>query len=214
MKKVLLFVAALAAITTVQASQTFVEYAQTIEHPSETMIYKIQPLSELVGNGGTRHELTIGKKYNENFLYGIELSTVPETHEYETSMKIKVQTNNPSGLNAFFGTKVGMGMQTGSKEKKLSTNVTKLDYTTSSSLNQYKTPSTAILQENPLFLHLAAQIGVSYEVFKNVDIFAAFEIQQKYWQLDYRIAGKENVQNLMTETQRLNNISVGLNYKF
>lgn len=197
-----------------QATDTFIEYTQTIESTQKNYVYQIQPLEELVGNGGTKHEITLGKRASENFSYGVGLGYVPDTSEFETSLKLRIQTNTTSGLNAFLGTRVGMGMQTGQKEKQLSTNITKLDYSTQSNLEAFKTPSTGVLTEDPLFLDMGASIGVSYKVFKNVEAFLSYEYQVKYWQVDYRVRGKESVENRIVEAQRLNNIAFGLTYLF
>lgn len=213
MKK-LLIMCLLAGAASANPFPVFVEYAQSMQHASETYIFQIQPLSELVGGNELKHELTIGRQPNENFQYGVCLGYVPAQSQYDTAFKVKLSTANPNGLDFFISTKAGIGIQTGENSKNTSTNISKADYITSHNLERFKVPSTITFTENPKLLEAMAQIGTSYKITKDLKLFGAIEAGHKYWEVSYKIKGKENITNRMMETQRLVNLSFGLNYLF
>lgn len=212
-KKITISVAALAAISTAQASDYYIQYNQTIQNAESKTIFGIQPLEEIVGNGGVRHAIAAGKMY-EIVSIGGELGYTPKNKEYDVRANIKLKPSEPvwfNTLSPYFASSAGVFMQDRSDKLQLSTNANVLDYIISEA---EAVPSSATFEKKPKGLILAVELGLDIQITKSISAFTAYEFSSKMTQFSYRLDSQQEVLNSLSINQRNNNLKLGLNYKF
>ena len=81
-------------------------------------------------------------------------------------------------------------------------------------MQNFIVPSKALFQQNTYFLEWGFELGTAIQVTKNFDLITAYQYQSKIVQFDYKVEGKELVNNRLTPTMRNNNLKLALSYKF
>ena len=205
------------------AKDTYLDLREKVTYaPNNETIFIYQEVSELVGDGGLKHEIAYGYVLNNDAKVGFSGSYMPKEKEWEAGLEFEYKWNEGlksfPKLKPFLRSYMGFGGQNKSGEFQISTSLTKNNYVYSndSQLKQLaNTPATAVWEEEPKFFTFLLGGGFSYDFTKNLSLNAGVEFQPKYWNVAYRIKGDEDgTLNSMNFRQYYYNARIGLSLKF
>ena len=220
MKKIIIGISLMASAL---LADSYLDYRTVATHDlNNEKIFKYQEVSELVGDGGVRHELAYGWANKKGVKIGFVGSYMPKEKEWGSGFEFEYEWKEGVGYNnrfkPYIRSYIGFGGQIKSGEFPLSTSLTKSSYVYASEeqLQQLgNTPSTGIWEEQPVFFSFLLGGGFSYDFTKNLSINAGLEFQPKYWNVAYRVKGdKDNILNSMSFRQYYYNAKIGFSYKF
>lgn len=172
----------------------------------------IQPISELIGDGGE-------EVFIEPFLRGddthvgirISNNSTLDENKLELTWKHGVYKNEVFGW--YFNGGAGFGVQ-GGQTKTISTNITAPDYITSTSLDGFKVPTKAKIDDSNYFT-LSIGTGIDFKITKNLKANIGYEYEAKYWDISYVVEGKETTPvDLSGEAIGSHGIRAGLEFRF
>ena len=225
-KKTTLSALAIIALTaTVQAedysiakqAQWYMNVSKTHTNSQDTKILTVQPVQELVPEA-ERIGIEIGKSSSDGMIQvGIDFGYAAKIKQQDAVLAVKLQSPELYlGLfKPFYTARVGYGwLNDKGVTKDISTNVTIPSFITSQNMDAFMVPSKALFQQNTYFLEWGFELGTAIQVTKNFDLITAYQYQSKIVQFDYKVQGKELVDNRLTPTMRNNNLKLALSYKF
>jgi opacity protein-like surface antigen len=181
---------------------------------SDQNIMGIQKISEIVGDGG--QEIFIESNYKAGVAQvGLRYSnnSSEDEHKGELTWKINLSEKSESKLKYYVNGGFGFGFQ-GGKTTTLSTNITKAEYVSSSNLDAFKVPTKATIDDST-FISFSIGLGTSYNFTNNLKLNAGYEYERKSWDLNYKVAGKENAPvDLSGIAQNFHGVRASLEYRF
>lgn len=213
MKKIILL---LSALTISAFAENYIDYqAVATYEPNNEDIMGIQPLRELVGRGGIRHELDFGWLLNNQGRMGFLVAYMPKEKEYTFGGEFKYTFRTSySGFKPYLRSTMSVGYQDKKGEMTLSTAMNKAAYVTAESYDQYKHSAKATWEEKPVFFSYSLEGGFDYDLTDQWTVSAGFEFQPKTWEVSYRVNESSEILNSLTATQYYYNAKIGLSYKF
>ncbi len=201
------------------ASDTYVKVGVTHQQAQKLNIYGVQPVSEIVGDGGEQLTIGVGKNIdqlgNSNLgaTVGAAYMTTLENQEHILAGQFEIQAANNIGFTPYFGGTVGIGVQLRNGDRfNTSTSANKAAYASGGAPDM--TPSNGTFQEDPLLFVLGFEIGGKYNFTKNLNAYLAYDYQAKYYSVNYVLDSYPNIQNEQNFNQRNNGIKAGINYVF
>jgi len=189
-----------------------------IENSSEeNKILGVQPLSEIVGEGGTEFDLKFGivteDKAIKVYLFG--WSNSDKNNELGLGFGGEwgghIISSVPK-LKLYLGAEMGFGYQPVSGDSKtISTSVNKLTFVTDEAV---LTPTKMTYTEDTTLLNINLILGANYPVTNNVDIDIFYRYSRSQYQFSYRTEEDSSIENSLTEQQDNHGIGINLNYRF
>lgn len=214
MKKIITSLMVSGMISTSLLASVGFEIGTKASKGSDQNIMGIQKITELIGDGG--QELFIESNYKVGAAQvGLRYSNNSdlEEHKGELTWKVHLSEKSESKLKYFINGGFGFGVQEG-KTTTLSTNITKAEYVSSSNLNAFKVPTKATIDDST-FISFSIGIGASYNFTNNLKLNAGYEYERKSWDLNYKVAGKENAPiDLSGIAQNFHGVRASLEYRF
>jgi hypothetical protein len=186
--------------------------------PGNDKVLGIQPLSELVGDGGLRHEIAYGYKINSEVKYGFVGTYMPSEKEWSAGVEASFASRHGFNFAPRLKPYIRSGLSFGAQEKsgsfQISTQIDKITYITADSLNDMNYAGGATWEDKPIFISVILEGGVNYEIVRGLNLNFGFEFQPKYWDIEYRTENDPDILNSLSVTQYYYNLKVGISYQF
>lgn len=203
----------------VNANDIYFSINQGTVSSDDVKIMKYQPLSQLVGDSGTQHELRIGVSNinsDKNEAIAFFYLWNNEEKNNETGLGIGAEwIVNPFENKDFgfvLGGQAGLGYQDVSGDKiNISSNVNKLSYV----LNRSNfTPTVAQFEDDTYLFDIALTLGTKYNITKNISFDLGYVYKYDVYQISYRNQDSSAVLNQLSCKQDNHMLKTGLNFKF
>ena len=203
-------------------SAIYTSVGVTVFAHQESKVLDIQPVDEIVGEGGTQFDVKFGfnafQKTHEKDkarVYTYLWSTPDKNSEVGFGMGAEYLFEPFAwfqDLQLLIGAQVGYGWQ-GVKgdTKRVSTSADKFSYLANSSIAN---PTEITYTDDSYVLDINLLLGSSYHISKNLDLDIGYVYKNSRYQVAYRTAHNAAILNALTFSQDSHGVRVGLNYKF
>lgn len=186
--------------------------------PNNDKVMGVQPLKELVGDGGFKNEIAFGHVIDNSMKVGFVGSWIAKEKEWSSGLefiyKSEVHQIHSISVLPYVRSMIGIGGQMKSGSFQVSTQVNKANYVVTTNVNTLKKPDTAEWEKQPVFFTYSIEGGVDFQLSKNWSMNVGIEFQPKYWNLVYRNDSNKEILNSLSKTQYTYNAKIGLSYKF
>lgn len=174
---------------------------------SEEKILGVQPISELVGDGGTETYIEVYKRWNAPQI-GVRFTAGDDMYKAELATKLHMLESDHFGTYLSFG--FGLGQYEGGT-KTISTNVTRQGYVTQAPGASFANRTT-VKMEDAQFVTFSAGIGASYKFTKSLALNVGYEYERRSLEIDYSFGGNRVESSGIN--QDFHGVRAGLSYTF